>query len=402
MASNAALSKSRIRRMAEVLGGYVDSGKAPGIVALTSRRDSIHVEAIGKADLVSGTPMRRDTIFRLASMTKPVTAVAAMILVEETKLRLDDPIDRWLPELADRKVLRSIESPPDDTVPANRTITLRDLLTFRLGFGAIMAMPGTYPIQDMIGQAGLAPSPVAPPLTPDAWISRLATLPLLHQPGERWMYHTGSDILGVLISRVAGMSLGDFFQERIFGPLGMTDTGFSVPIEKIDRLATCYRTDPATGNLTVADEARGGVFSRPPAFEAGSAGLVSTADDFDTFGRMLLSGGRHGERRILARPTVELMMTDHITADQKGASLFFPGFWDMRGWGLGAATVTTRSGIGPSVGSFTWDGGFGTSWCSDPREDMVTILLTQKMMTGPDDHEIKHDFWTLAYAAIED
>ena len=350
MASNAALSKSRVRRMAEVLGAYVDGGKLPGVVALTSRRDSIHVEAIGKADLASGAPMRRDTIFRIASMTKPVTAVAAMILVEETKLRLDEPVDRWLPELADRKVLRSIESAPDDTVPANRAITLRDLLTFRLGFGAIMAMPGTYPIQAVIDDAGLAPGPAALSLTPDAWLARFATLPLLHQPGERWMYHTGYDILGILVSRVAGMSLGEFFQERIFGPLGMTDTGFSVPAGKVDRLATGYRTDPASGNLAVYDEARGGAFSHPPAFEAGGGGLVSTADDFNVFGRILLNGGRHGERRILARPTAELMMTDQITADQKGASPFFPGFWDMRGWGLGAATVTTRSGIGPSVG----------------------------------------------------
>src|SRR5439155_21781503 len=196
-----AFSRERLGRMAEVMRGYVDRGEVAGVVTLLCRHDDVHVEAIGKQDLAAATPMRRDTIFRIASMTKPITAAAAMILVEEAKLRLDDPVDRWLPELADRRVLRGIDSSLDDTVPAKRPITLRDLLTFRLGLGPVMAFPDVYPIQKAMAEAGLAPGPKPLSLSPDAFMARVGSLPLMHQPGEQWMYHTGSDILGVLISR---------------------------------------------------------------------------------------------------------------------------------------------------------------------------------------------------------
>jgi CubicO group peptidase (beta-lactamase class C family) len=227
-------------------------------------------------------------------------------------------------------------------------------------------------------------------------------LPLMHQPGEKWMYHTGSDILGVLIARAAGTSLGDVLQERIFAPLGMRDTEFSVPEAKLDRLATCYRIDAGTGRLVVYDEARGGRWARPPGFQSGGGGLVSTADDFLAFGRMMLSLGRHGADRILARPTVELMTTDHLTQAQKAASFFYPGFWDNRGWGFGVSVTTRRDGVSASPGSFGWDGGFGTSWCTDPHEDMVAILLIQRLMTSPTSGDINSDFWTLAYQALDD
>jgi CubicO group peptidase (beta-lactamase class C family) len=323
-----------------------------------------------------------------------------MILVEEAKLRLDAPVDRLLPELADRKVLRSIDSALDDTVPANRPITLRDLLTFRLGIGAVMAPPGLYPIQKAMDEAALAPGPNVSSLTPDGWIARLASLPLLHQPGEKWMYHTGSDVLGVLIARAAGMSLGDFLQERIFAPLGMKDTAFSVQAAELDRLATCYRTD--SSGLAVYDSAQGGRWSSPPAFPSAGGGLVSTVDDFHAFGRMMLQLGRHGATRILARPTVELMTMDHLTPAQKAASPFFPGFWDRTGWGFGLSVTTHRDGLAPSPGSYGWMGGFGTSWWTDPREEMVGLLLIQRLMTGPNDVTINADFATLAYQAIDD
>jgi CubicO group peptidase (beta-lactamase class C family) len=287
-------------------------------------------------------------------------------------------------------------------VPANRPITLRDLLTFRLGFGAVMAPPGTYPIQKTIEDAGLAPGPMVSTLTPDRWIGRFASLPLLHQPGEKWMYHTGSDVLGVLIARAAGMSLGDFLQARIFAPLGMKDTGFSVPPAKLDRLATCYRTGPTAGGLAIYDEARGGRWSQPPAFPSAGGGLVSTVDDFHAFGRMMLKLGRLGANRVLARPTVELMTSDHLTAAQKAASPFVPGFWDRTGWGFGLSVTTLRDGLGPSPGSYGWMGGLGTSWWTDPREEMVGLLLIQRLMTGPNDVTINADFATLAYQAIDD
>jgi len=400
--STAALSKARLGRMHNVMAGYVDRGKVAGVAALVCRHDEVHVEAIGAQDSNTGTPIRRDTIFRIASMTKPITAAAAMILVEEAKLRLDEPVHRLLPELADRKVLRSMDSALHDTVPATRPITVRDLMTFRLGFGAVMAPPGRYPIQQAMAEAGFAPGPNPPSHAPDEWIKRFARLPLMHQPGEKWMYHTGSDILGVLIARAAGMRFEDFLQQRIFAPLGMKDTAFSVPEAKLDRLSTCYRIDAGSGGLVLYDQARGGMWARPPAFPSGGGGLVSTLDDYLAFGRMMLNGGRHGADRILSRPAVELMTTDHLTPEQKAASPFFPGFWDNRGWGFGVAIVTRRDSIAAVPGRYGWDGGFGTTWVSDPREKMVAILLIQRLMGSPDSTDINEDFLTLAYQAIDD
>jgi CubicO group peptidase (beta-lactamase class C family) len=369
-----------------------------GVVALVSRRDEVHVETIGVQDLGTAVPMRRDTIFRIASMTKAITAAATMILVEDARLRLDDPVDRFLPELADRRVLRGIDCPLDDTVPAKRPITARDLLTLRLGLGAIMAPPGSYPIQRAIKDAGLAPGPDPIAVSGDEYMRRVGTLPLVHQPGERWLYHTGYDILAVLIERVAGMPLERFLAERIFAPLGMADTGYHVSAAKIDRLATCYRTGEA-GGLTVYDAARGGLWSKPPAL---ASELVATVDDYRAFAGMLLHQGRHGRDRILARPSVELMTTDQLTAAQKDASPFFPGFWDSCGWGFGGAVITRRDNIYATPGSYGWDGGFGTSFIVDPREDMVAVLMIQRMMTRANDDAIKRDFLTLVYHAIDD
>jgi CubicO group peptidase (beta-lactamase class C family) len=216
------------------------------------------VKAVG-----GGDPMRRDTIFRIASMTKPITAVAAMILVEECELRLAEPVDPFLSELADRRVLRTIESPLDDTVEAKRPITLRDLLTLRMGIGAVLAPPGRYPIQRAMQEAGLAPGFERPSLAPDEWMKRIGDLPLVHHPGERWMYETGSDVLGILISRATDQKLASFFQERLFEPLGMEDTSFHVPADKLARLASCYSTDPETGALEVFDDVDNSLWNRP-------------------------------------------------------------------------------------------------------------------------------------------
>jgi CubicO group peptidase (beta-lactamase class C family) len=402
MSQTTGFSRTGLARLSDAMHGYVERGEVAGVVALLARHDGVDVATAGLQDLDSGAPMRRNTIVRIASMTKPITAAAAMILVEEAKLRLDEPIDRLLPELANRRVLRSLESPLDDTVPANRSITLRDLLTFRHGFGAVMAPPGQYPIQAAVAEAGLAPGPDPLPFGPDEFIRRLASLPLMHQPGERWMYHTGSDILGVLVARAAGTRMEDFLAERIFAPLGMTDTGFSVPEANLDRLATCYRADADTGRLAAYDQARGGRWASPPVFQSGGGGLVSTVDDFRAFGRMMLRGGQHGTERILSRPSIELMTRDHLTPAQKAASPFFPGFWDDNGWGFGVAVTTARNGLGPAPGSFGWVGGFSTSWMSDPSEDVVGILLTQRLMSDPALPRVIADFWTLAYQALED
>jgi CubicO group peptidase (beta-lactamase class C family) len=399
MTSAGGLSKTRLRRMHDVMTGHVDDGSMPGLVSLVSRRGEVFVDTIGKMAL-DGAPMARDTIFRITSMTKPVTAVAAMILVEECKLRLDDPVDRWLPELANRKVLRAIDAPLDDTVPARRAITLRDLLTFRLGYGMIMVFPDRYPIQKAIAEAGFAPGPVFPSFPPDELMKRYGGLPLLYQPGERWLYNSGSEILGVLIARVAGTTLGKFLSDRIFAPLGMNDTAFSVPEAKRNRFATCYIGDHATQSVKVFDDPLTGKFSSPPVFENGSAGLVSTADDFNAFAQMMLNGGRIGSERILSRLSVELMTTDQITSEQKlGSELFFG---DVRGWGMGLSVFTRRDDVYTTPGRFGWDGGYGTSWYSDPSEQLTGILLTQRMMESPQPPRAFVDFWTSVYQAIDD
>jgi CubicO group peptidase (beta-lactamase class C family) len=399
--STGGFSKARLARMHDVMAGYVERGKVPGIVTLASRRGEVHVDAIGRKAANDPEPIRRDTIFRIASMSKPITAAATMILVEECKLRLDEPVDRLLPELANRKVLKRLDAPLVDTVPAKRPITVRDLLTLRMGIGFILAPPGTYPIQKAMDKPGVAPGPLPFQSGPDEFMKRLGSLPLVYQPGERWMYHTGLDVLGVLISRVSGQTLETFLRERIFEPLGMEDTAFSVPGEKLDRLAACYKANPQTGTLDLFDDARDSRWSRPPAFPSGGGGLVSTIDDYGAFGQMMLNKGKHGSLRILSRLSVELMTTDHITPEQKAVSTFFPGFWDSRGWGFGLSVVTRRDNLASVPGRFGWDGGYGTSAYSDPTESLVAILMTQRLL-DPVGLDINADFWTSAYQAIDD
>jgi CubicO group peptidase (beta-lactamase class C family) len=401
--SSGGWSKERLGRMQDTMARHVESGAVPGLVALVARRDEVQAGAFGALS-VGGEPMRRDTIFRVASMTKPVTAVAAMILVEECLLRLDEPVDRLLPELADRRVLQRLDGPLHETVPAERPITVRDLLTFRMGTGILMVRPGTYPIQQAMDALALGqgtPHPSLPP-DPDEWIRRLGTLPLMYQPGERWVYSTGSDVLGVLIARASGLSFEDFLRHRIFEPLGMKDTAFSVPADQVHRLATAYATDPETGARVVYDEAAGGEWSSPPEFAAGAAGLVSTADDFVAFGRMLLGGGRYGDQRILSRPSVEAMTTDQLTPAQKSVSGLVSGYFETHSWGLGVSVVTRRTDPAEPIGRFGWDGGLGTSWAVDPSEGLVGVLLTQQSWTSPVPPPVCADFWTSAYQAIDD
>ncbi|MFE9692743.1 serine hydrolase domain-containing protein [Micromonospora sp. NPDC005806] len=396
------LSKERLARVGEVMGGYVERDEVPGVVTLIARGGEVHAGAAGTMAAGGSDPIRRDTLFRVTSMTKPVTAVAAMILVEECRLRLDEPVDRLLPELSGRRVLRRLDGPVEDTVPATRPITVRDLLTFTMGFGAILAPPGTYPIQKASEKLSLAPPD---PPTSDEWIRRLGTLPLMHQPGEKWMYSTSADVLGVLIARASGQPFETFLRERLFEPLDMTDTSFAVPAVKLGRLAAAYWPDPATGALA-PDDSHQGRWSRPPAFPSGAgdpqAGLISTVDDYLAFAQMLQAGGIHRGQRILSRPSVETMTTDQLTPAQKAVSGFWPGYFDSRGWGFGLSVVTRRDHPAAPVGTFGWDGGWGTIWRSDPHEDMITILMTQVAWTSPNPPNICLDFWTTAYRAIDD
>jgi len=396
------LSKSRLERMHQVLSGYVEREEIPGLVALVSREEDVHVEVLGTMAIGGPVPMQRDTIFRIASLTKPITAAAAMILVEECKLRLDESVEPWLPELANRQVLKSIASPIDDTVPAKRPITVRDLLTFRMGFGSVMAKPGTYPIQKFIREYRIGgdgpPRPSQAPAT-DEWLRRLGSLPLMAQPGERWLYHVSSDVLGVLVARVSGQSLGAFMRDRIFDPLGMKDTAFHVPSEKIDRLATSYFFNRQKQRLDVYDDVPNTAWRPEPPFEAGGGGLVSTVDDYFAFTRMMLNKGRLGREQILSRPAVDLMTSDQLTPEQRTASEPFLGA--HRSWGFGMAVDIHRNEIFRTPGRFGWDGGLGTTAYTDPAERMICILLTQRELESPEPPKHFTDFWTSAYAAIE-
>ena len=398
--SASGLSPARLRRLHDVLSRHVESGTMPGLVALVARRGEVHVEAIGTMEAGGTEPMRRDTIFRIASVTKQIAAAAAMTLVEECRLRLDDPVDGLLPELADRRVLARIDGPLDDTVPARRAITVRDLLTFLLGIGAIMAPPGQYPIQRAMAEAGLEPGPGSPPIGPDEWMKRLGSLPLAYQPGERFLYHTGSDALGVLMARATGQPLADVLAQRVLRPLGMADTGFHVPEASQHRLAAAYQPGAETGALVLTDDPRSSAWGQPPAFPAAGGGLVSTADDLLAFCTMMLNRGRHGGGRLLARPTVELMTTDLLTEQQKAENAIF--FGGNSGWGLGFQVFLRRTTLASTPGRFGWTGGTGTSVYTDPAEELIGILLTQREMTSPLPPNVFRDFWTCAYQAIDD
>ncbi|HEU4616929.1 MAG TPA: serine hydrolase domain-containing protein [Gammaproteobacteria bacterium] len=399
--SGAGFTRSGLERMHAVLAGHVERGDLPGLVALVGRGEEVHVETLGNLDFGRSAPMRRDSIFRIASLTKPITAAAAMILVEECKLRLDESIEPWLPELANRRVLRSLSSPLDDTVPARRAITVRDLLTYRMGFGSVMAMPDTYPVQKPIRElriGGDGPMLASDAPATDEWLRRLGSLPLLAQPGERFMYHTSGDVLGALIARVSGRSFGTFLRERIFDPLGMKDTAFWVPPEKIDRLPGFYFLNRATGKLEFFDDPARSAWASEPAFESGGGGLVSTIDDYLAFCRMMLDKGRYGGRQILSRRAVELMTSDHLSPEQRAGSEIFFGTYSS--WGLGVAVDIRREDIFHTPGRFGWTGGFGTTAYTDPEEGVIGILFTQRMMDSPEPPKIFTDFWTLAYAAI--
>ena len=378
---------SGVGRMRDVLTRHVEVGTVPGLVALVSRGGQTQVEALGTA--------RRDTIFRMASLTKPVTAAATMILVEECRLRLDDPVETWLPELANRQVLTRVDADLDDTVPASRSITVRDLLTLTFGLGLVFT---PSPIQTAMLELGVIGDGTAnwPTIDQDEWLRRLGTLPLAYQPGERWQYHVGSDVLGVLVSRAAGQPFEEFLTERLFAPLGMVDTGFHVPAGKIHRLPPSCAHDPVTGELTVWDEADGGKYSRLPTFQAGGDGLVSTADDYHAFLSMLLNKGEH----VLSRAAVDLMTMDHLTPDQKvEKDQFGDHFGRHGGYGFGMAVRTHRRDLA-SVGQFGWDGGLGTTAYADPAEGLVGILLTQTAMDSADTPRLHQDFWTTAYQSF--
>jgi CubicO group peptidase (beta-lactamase class C family) len=402
----------RLRRLDQVLTRHVERGDVLGLTWLVARGGDVHAGAAGtlRAGITgdggdpTGTPsgaVGRDTIYRISSTTKPITAVAALTLVEQCVLRLDDPVDDLLPELADRQVLAHPDGPLDDTVPASRPITVRDLLTFRSGLGMDFAAPGPQPVMAALFERGLGGGPPAPQHGPgpDEWIRGVGSVPLAHQPGTRWLYHTSADILGVLIARAAGQPLDVVLTERVLGPLGMNDTAFFVPDAERHRLGAVFGADPETGERTVYDPPDG-QWATPPAFPGGGDGLVSTVDDLAAFGQMLLAGGEHRGQRLLSRPTVEAMTTNQLSPAQLADS--GPDPERHQGWGLGLGVHLRRHGTALSPGSYGWDGGLGTVWANDPAEDLVGVLLTNQMWTSPALPPVALDFWTATYAAFAD
>lgn len=389
------LSAKGLARVRGLLEGYVGSGFVPGVVAVFDRRGEAHVEAVGTLAFDgagSGTPMAADTICRLASMTKPVVAACAMMLVEDGTLSLDGPVDELLPELADMTVLVDPGGPLEETVAAKRPITLRDLLTFTLGTGMVPAEPGTVPIADALDALDETSA--------DAWLRGLGALPLVHQPGEGWLYDTAADVTGVLIARATGRSFGEALRERIFDPLGMADTGFSVPAEKLDRFATAYGIDDTTGELVVEDRPEGR-WSRPPAMESGGGGLVSSAEDYLRFASLLLAGGAHPGGRLLSQESVTQMTTDRLTPPQKAACGFGPAYLDAMGWGFGMSVITRRTHGGLPAGSYGWPGKYGTAWYNDPAEDLIALVMMQRSHAGNQQLPMWHEFWAAVYEALD-
>jgi len=382
-----------LARLEADLKANIAKGQPPGLVALVARGEQTHIWPLGTMSL-GGPPVPRDAIFRIASMTKPITTVAAMMLIEDGKLKLDEPIDRLAPELANRRVLKRPDGPLDDTVPAKRAITVEDVLSFRLGWGIDFnpEAPFVKAVADLPGFG--MPNPAAP-YTPDSWMKALGALPLQAQPGERWLYTAGSNVLGVLVARASGQPLETFFQERILGPLGMKDTAFFCPPGKASRLVTGYVND--NGKLAPF-EPYNDLFLKPPAFPAGDSGLVSTADDYAAFAKALLSGQAPDGRRLLKAETIKAMTTNRLTPEQikDGELILGPG----RGWGLGVGVQVAASPTGVPPGAISWDGGFGTSWFSDPATGLTAILLTQRVFDGPDTPVVHKDFQRDANGAL--
>ncbi|MFJ8847990.1 serine hydrolase domain-containing protein [Streptomyces cyaneofuscatus] len=370
-------------------------GSAPGAVALVARGDRVEVAAAGSATLAGTTPMRRDSVFRIASITKPIVAAAAMTLVEDGLIAPADPVAAWLPELSSPLVVRTPQSPVDDVVSAVRPITLLDLLTSRAGYGfpSDFTLPALAPLFAELKQG--PPQPQAVP-GPDAWMAALSRIPLLHQPGDGWLYNTCSDILGVLISRVADRPLPTYLAERIFEPLGMTDTGFAVAPSALDRFTGYYRAgeDGGSGSGLELVDAPDGQWSSPPAFPSGAGGLVSTVDDWYAFGRMLLAEGLADDgRRVLSGESVRQMVTDQLTPDQRAASgLFMEG----QGWGFGGSVDVEITAPWNVLGRYGWIGGTGTTAHVIPSTGTVAVLLTQVELAGPVTPQVMRDFWTYA------
>ncbi len=368
------MSSKRLARIAEVFKGDVAKGRFPGAVMLVARDGKVaYFEAIGQSDPAAGTAMRKDSIFRIASMTKPIVTVGVMQLVEEGRLQLADPISKYLPQLAQRQVGVEKQDASGKTVlvmePAKREITVQDLLRHTSGF--TYSFIGKSMVKDLYKEVFVGSENI----TNTEFVDRLAKLPLAYQPGTTWEYSQSTDVLGRMVEVISGKPLSEFVAERVLKPLKMNDTAFYVPADKLARLAQPGK-DPASGQVPRVMDV-----TKPPKFESGGGGMVSTAADYVRFAQMLLNGGELEGVRILGRKTVELMTANHLDATVSvipgsPVNLLGPGY----GFGLGFA-VRKEQGLSPlpgSVGEYRWNGIYGTLFWVDPRERLIGIVLTQQ------------------------
>jgi CubicO group peptidase (beta-lactamase class C family) len=353
----------------------VDAGLLAGAVTMVWQHGEVLQRGeIGYRDVEAQLPMQRDTIFRIASMSKPVTTAAAMTLVDDGKLALDDPITRWLPEFDDMRVLDDPHGPLDKTRPAHRPITVDDLLTHRSGLAYAFSVTG--PLSQAYFRLPIRQHP-------DRWLAELTELPLLHEPGERMTYSHATDVLGIILSRIEGKKLHEILAERIFEPLGMADTNFFVTAEGRRRAATMYKLDE---NGELSHDTMGPPPITPPTFCHGGGGLWSTVDDYLRFARMLLAGGEVDGVRVLSEESVRLMRTNRLSDEQRRQPFLGAPYWVGRGFGLGLSVVMdpekSRPLFGPGGrGTFGWPGAYGTWWQADPTVDRILIYLVQNHPT---------------------
>jgi CubicO group peptidase (beta-lactamase class C family) len=380
------LSPQRLARLSQVMAGEIERRRLPGAVALVARRGRVgYFESYGERDAAAAAPMTKDAIFRIYSMTKPITSVAAMMLWEEGRFLLNDPIAKYLPDLGDLRVAvqRGAEL---ELAPLERPITIQDLLRHTAGFTYEFRGPG--PVQKMY----MAAKVYRRSQSNADQVAALGQLPLLHQPGTRWEYGRSTDVVGRLVEVLAGQRLSTFFERRILGPLGMVDTAFHVPEPHHARLAEAFPNDPDDGAAVQLLEVR-----TAPNFESGGGGLVSTASDYARFLQMLLNGGTFDGERLLGRKTIELMTSDHLGGITGASDLLLPG----HGFGLGFA-VRLQAGIAyvpGSIGQYFWGGLAGTTFWVDPKEQMFALLLIQA--PGQRDY-YRTLFRDLVYSAIDD
>ena len=404
-ARTAGMCPARLARIPGFFSSYVERGKLAGLSTLVWRKGELaHFSVQGQMDVERDKPMTEDTIFRIYSMSKPITSVAVMMLFEEGHFQLEHEIGRYIPELGDLRVYAGGPAGAMATQAAHRQVTIRDLLThmagFTYGFMDVHPVDAAYR-HFQIGGVDLTTSDL------EEFCARLGRLPLLHQPGERWSYSVSTDVLGRLVEVVAGMPFADFLRQRIFAPLAMHDTAFQVDAAQMPRFAANYERDPRSKSFRLVDDPETGRYAKPPVFVSGGGGLVSTQGDYLKFCRMLLAGGTAPDgTRLLSRPTLALMTQNHL-----------PGGRDLEGFAMGAFSETTNGGVGfglgfavtvdeakaqitGSNGTYYWGGAASTIFWIDPSEELIAILMTQLMPSGA--YPLRRQFQQLVYAAIDD